>query len=104
MFGSHQLRALVVLTEVKNCRMTSLARAPKLWCLTKCETITSFESWKSNFIYVLTLDLHFADVLADVVTLEKKLLSMHYMVSLIMVMKFLPIFGELPSRNVNFLE
>lgn len=36
------------------------ARAPKQWCLTKCETVTSFESWKENITYVLSLDQNFA--------------------------------------------
>ena len=41
------------------------ARAPKQWCLSEHETITTFESWKSNLIYILTLDTNFADFLVE---------------------------------------
>ena len=40
-------------------------RAPKQWVLTKSETITSFESWKQNMIYTLSLDNNFANFLLD---------------------------------------
>ena len=36
------------------------AWAPKQWSLTKSETINSFENWKQNLIYTLTLDNNFA--------------------------------------------
>jgi hypothetical protein len=36
------------------------SRAPKQWSLTKTETISSFESWRNNLIYTLTLDSNFA--------------------------------------------
>ena len=32
------------------------ARAPKQWSLSKNETITSFESWRQNLLYTLSLD------------------------------------------------
>ncbi|KAI8484911.1 hypothetical protein Bbelb_373180 [Branchiostoma belcheri] len=48
------------------------ARAPKQWCLTRTETINSFENWKSNLIYVLSLDQSFAPFLADGVTWMKR--------------------------------
>ena len=35
-------------------------RAPKQWRLTKNETITSFESWRQNLQYTLSLDANFA--------------------------------------------
>ena len=38
--------------------MTS--RAPKQWVLTKNETINTYESWKQNIQYVLSLDASFA--------------------------------------------
>ena len=31
-------------------------RAPKQWSLTEDETITTFESWRQNLKYVLSLD------------------------------------------------
>ena len=48
------------------------ARAPKQWCLTKEETVNSFENWKQNLQYVLSLDPNFADFLLDDSTWEKK--------------------------------
>jgi hypothetical protein len=47
-------------------------RAPKQWSLTKTETINSFENWKSNLIYVLSLDNNFTDFLRDGATWQKK--------------------------------
>ena len=40
-------------------------RAPKQWSLTKIETITSFESWRQNLLYILSNDANFAGFLAD---------------------------------------
>jgi len=48
------------------------SRAPKQWSLTKQETITSFEAWRQNLQYVLSLDNNFAPFLIDGVTWEKK--------------------------------
>ena len=47
-------------------------RAPKQWSLTKRETITSFEAWRQNLQYTLSLDPNFACFLADDVTWPKK--------------------------------
>jgi hypothetical protein len=47
-------------------------RAPKQWQLTKQETITSFENWRQNLIYTLSLDNNFAIFLPDDSTWEKK--------------------------------
>ena len=52
--------------------MASAPRAPKQWCLTKHESITSFENWRQNLIYTLTLDANFAPFLAEGCTWEKK--------------------------------
>jgi len=52
--------------------MASTHRAPKQWCLTKHETINSFENWKQNLIYTLSLDSNFAPFLAEGVTWLKK--------------------------------
>ena len=52
--------------------MTTL-RAPKQWSLTKNETITSFESWRQNLIYSLSLDASFAPFLITGVTWLKKI-------------------------------
>ena len=47
-------------------------RAPKQWRLTKNETITSFESWRQNLQYTLSLDANFATYLVDGATWLKK--------------------------------
>ena len=39
------------------------ARAPKQWPLTYNETITSFENWRQNLEYTLSLDANFAKFL-----------------------------------------
>ena len=44
--------------------MASL-RAPKQWALTKQETITSFEAWRQNLQYTLSLDSNFATFLLE---------------------------------------
>jgi hypothetical protein len=38
-------------------------RAPKQWCLSKLETINSFENWRQNLQYTLSLDPNFAPFL-----------------------------------------
>ena len=45
--------------------MTSTHRAPKQWCLSKVETINSFENWKQNLLYTLSLDSNFAPFPVD---------------------------------------
>ena len=52
--------------------MSSQVRAPKQWALSKHETITSFEAWRQNLQYILSLDKNFADFLVDGVTWSKK--------------------------------
>ena len=52
--------------------MASTHRGPKQWCLSKVETIKSFENWKQNLLYTLSLDSNFAPFLADGVTWLKK--------------------------------
>ena len=47
-------------------------RAPKQWSLTKNETITTFEAWRQNLQYSLSLDAYFAPFLADTFTWLKK--------------------------------
>ncbi len=47
-------------------------RAPKQWSLTKTETVTSFENWKQNLQYVLSLDPNFAPFLITGASWEKK--------------------------------
>ena len=39
-------------------------RAPKQWALTKQETITSFEAWRQNLQYILSLDPNRHDMVA----------------------------------------
>lgn len=48
------------------------SRAPKQWRLTKHETITSFESWRQNLQYTLSLDINFAPFLVDGTKWTKK--------------------------------
>ncbi|XP_019645788.1 PREDICTED: uncharacterized protein LOC109486400 [Branchiostoma belcheri] len=52
--------------------MATATRAPRQWCLTKTETINSFENWRSNLVYVLSLDTKFAPFLTDGFTWQKK--------------------------------
>ena len=47
-------------------------RAPKQWALTKIETINSFETWRQNLIYILSLDTKFAPFLLDTSCWDKK--------------------------------
>ena len=47
-------------------------KAPKQWQLTKNETVVTFESWKQNLLYILSLDDKFAPFLADNSTWLKK--------------------------------
>ena len=48
------------------------SRAPKQWSLTKHESITSFEAWRHNLQYSLSLDPNFASFLADNTSWQKK--------------------------------
>ena len=52
--------------------MANAAIAPKQWCLTKHETVNSFENWRQNLIYTLSLDPNFAPYLVDGVQWTKK--------------------------------
>ena len=47
-------------------------RAPKQWSLSKTENITTFEAWRQNLLYILSLDSNFADFLSETFTWEKK--------------------------------
>ena len=47
-------------------------RAPKQWTLSKQETITSYEYWRQNLQYTLSLDANFAPFLVDQATWGKK--------------------------------
>ena len=57
----------VLLLAITSCIPTSMAsaRAPKQWCLTKVETVNSFENWRQNLQYTLSLDANFAQFLTD---------------------------------------
>ena len=52
--------------------ITNSNRAPKQWSLTKNETITTFEAWRKNLQYSLSLDVNFAPFLAENFTWLKK--------------------------------
>ena len=41
------------------------ARAPKQWLLSKDETINTFENWRKNLPYILSLDNNFAAFLHE---------------------------------------
>ena len=64
----------VLLLAITSCIPTSMAsaRAPKQWCLTKVETVNSFENWRQNLQYTLSLDANFAQFLTDGVEWQKK--------------------------------
>ena len=47
-------------------------RAPKQWTLSKTETINSFENWRQNITYILSLDYNFAGFLVDGFSWQKK--------------------------------
>ena len=52
--------------------MASSHRAPKQWCLTKVETVNSFENWKQNLLYTLALDHNFSLFLNNGFVWQKK--------------------------------
>lgn len=52
--------------------MANTQRAPKQWCLGKVETVNSFENWRQNLIYTLSLDPNFTPFLRDGATWTKK--------------------------------
>lgn len=63
----------VSLTVVNKLTVTSMAsRAPKQWALSRNETITSFEAWRNNLQYTLSLDHNFATFLVEDFKWEKK--------------------------------
>ena len=45
--------------------MASTHRAPKQWCLSKVETVNTFENWRQNIQYTLSLDPNFAPFLVE---------------------------------------
>lgn len=47
-------------------------QAPKQGCLSKTETINTFENWKQNLLYTLSLEKNFAPFLAEGVAWLKK--------------------------------
>ncbi|KAI2666699.1 Retrovirus-related Pol polyprotein from transposon opus [Labeo rohita] len=52
--------------------MVNTHRARKQWCLTKVETMNSFENCRQNLVYTLSLDPEFAPFLVDGARWEKK--------------------------------
>lgn len=47
-------------------------RAPKQWCLTKVETVKSYENWRQNLLYTLSLDPNYLPYLEDGANWGKK--------------------------------
>ena len=41
------------------------SRAPKQWALGKIETVTTFNAWKDNLLYILSLETKFAPFLVS---------------------------------------
>ncbi len=52
--------------------MANTHRAPKQWFLTKVETVNSFENWRQNLVYTLSLDTEFVPFLVNGACWEKK--------------------------------
>ena len=52
--------------------MVNIQRAPRQWCLTKHETVNTFEKWKHDLIYTISLDGNFADFIATDAQWQKK--------------------------------
>lgn len=52
--------------------MAASHRAPRQWSLTKTENVNSFESWRQNLVYTLSLDQQFAPFLVEGVQWGKK--------------------------------
>ena len=50
----------------------SSSKAPKMWALTKNGTASTFESWRGNLSYTITLDQNFAEFLNDDCVWKKK--------------------------------
>ena len=44
---------------------TASGKAPKQWTLSKEETLNSYDNWKENLLYTLSLDKNFAPFLKD---------------------------------------
>ena len=55
--------------------MANTQRAPKQWCLTKTETVNSFENWRQNLIYTLSLDTNFTQYITTDANWGKKCAS-----------------------------
>ena len=49
-----------------------MQRAPRQWCLTKTETVNTFENWRHNLVYTLSLDPNFAQFIASDAKWEKR--------------------------------
>ena len=74
---SHSVIKTLLWTQVNDnlniiINMASSTRAPKQWCLTKIETVNTFENWRQNLIYTLSLDKNFAPFLVSGTKWEKK--------------------------------
>ena len=52
--------------------MAATPRAPKQWALGKAEDVNSFENWRQNILYTLSLDTSFTPYLAENAKWNKK--------------------------------
>jgi hypothetical protein len=52
--------------------MAAANRAPRQRCLVKDESVNSFESWRQNLLYILSLDENFAPFLVEGSTWKKR--------------------------------
>ena len=50
----------------------NMQRAPRQRCLTKTETVNTFENWRQNLVYTLSLDPNFAQFIASDAKWEKR--------------------------------
>ena len=84
--------------------MASTHRAPKQWYLSKVETINSFENWKQNLLYTLSLNSNFTPFLTDGFMWLKKTKA-QLLRGLENDGKTVPLSRRLTARQkVNFLE
>ena len=79
--------------------MAATPRAPKQWCLTKTEIVTTFENWRQNLVYTLSLDAQFAPFLVDGATWLKKTKADPLSVALAMMVLQLPSHAVAPLNK-----
>ncbi len=56
---------------IETLAMANTHRALKQWCLRKVESVNSFENWRQNVVFTLSLDTEFVPFLVDGACWEK---------------------------------